>query len=112
MQIKSGIWFGAGFAMGIYQKPFSVKALGLKDCRLSKLVLGQLVSDQSKLLDSYSHQIFANPELPSNPKRRAKPFGAGYTEYQPEIIFLNPFGEQQHMRDKPLVKLQHGPSVA
>ena len=80
MQITSGIWFGAGFAMGIYQKPFSVKAIEVKSCSLSKLVLGQVALDQSKPVDSNSHQIFANPEFSSTQKRRATPFGAGYTE--------------------------------
>ena len=45
MQIKSGIRFGTSFDMGIYQKPFTVIAIGLKGCTLSKLVLGRVVSD-------------------------------------------------------------------
>ena len=77
--------------MGIYQKPLSVTAIGLKNCPLSKLVLGQVVLDQSKPVDSCSHQIFANAEFPSKWKRHATPFGAGYTEYQPEIMFLDSF---------------------
>ncbi len=32
MQIKSGIWFGTGFDMGIYQKPLIVTAIALKSC--------------------------------------------------------------------------------
>jgi len=43
MQIQSGIWFGTGFGMGIYQEPFWVTTVALKSCPLSKLVLGQLV---------------------------------------------------------------------
>ena len=79
MPIKSGIWFGTVFDMGIYQKPLSVTAIAFQSCPLSKRVLGQLVSDQSKRVDSYKHQIFANPEFPSKRKRCTLPFGAGYT---------------------------------
>jgi len=46
MQIKSGMWFGADFDMGIYQIPLSVTTIALKSCPLYKLVLGQLVLDQ------------------------------------------------------------------
>ena len=46
MQIKSGIWFGTGFDIGIYQKPFSVTDIALKSWPFSELVLGHLVLDQ------------------------------------------------------------------
>jgi len=46
MQIKSGIWFGAGFDMGIYQKQLIVPTIALRSCPSSKLVLGQVVLDQ------------------------------------------------------------------
>ena len=45
MQIKSGIWFCSGFDVGISQKPFTVIAIGLKGCTLSKLVLGRVALD-------------------------------------------------------------------
>ena len=47
-----------------------------------------------KLVDSSGHQIFANPDFQSKRNRRATPFGAGSTECQPEVIFLDPFGEK------------------
>jgi len=45
MKIKSGLWFGTGFDMGIYQKPVKVSVIALKSCPVSKPVLGQLVLD-------------------------------------------------------------------
>ena len=58
-------------------------------------------------VDSYSHQIFTNPEFPSKRKRRATPFGAGYTEYQPEIIFLDLFRGKNVFFVEPIVKPQN-----
>ena len=106
MPIKSGIWFGTGFDMGIHQTPLIVSTTALKSCPSSKLVLGQLVLDYSKTVDSYSHQIFANLEFLPKRKRRATPFGAGYTEYQPEIIFLDLFRGKNVFFVEPIIKLQ------
>ena len=33
------------------------------------------------------------------------PFGAGYTEYQPEIIFVDPFGAKTVLQDVLLLEL-------
>jgi len=40
------------------------------------------------------------------------PLGAGYTEYQPDLIFLELSGEHHVMGGEPFAKLQHSPSVA
>ena len=106
MTIKAGIWFGTGLDMGIHHKPFIVSTIALRSCPSSKLVLGQFVLDQSKQVDSYNCQIFANPEFPSKRKRRTTPFGAGYTEYQPEIIFLDLFRGKNVFFVEPIIKLQ------
>jgi len=58
-------------------------------------------------LGTTRHQIFANPELPSKRKRRAMPFGAGYTEYQPEIIFLDLCRGKNILFSEPIVRLQN-----
>jgi len=42
-----------------------------------------------------------------NRKRRATPFGAGYTEYQPNIIFLDLFRGKNVLFVEPLVKPQN-----
>ena len=107
MQIKSGIWFGTGFGMGIHQKPLIVSTIALRSCPSSKLVLGQFVLDQNKPVDSYSYQIFANPEFPSKRKRRATPFGTGHAEYQPEIIFLDLLRGKNVFFVEPIIKLQN-----
>jgi len=73
--------------MAIYQKLRIVIIVALNGCRALKLVVGQLVLGQQKTAVSSGHQIFAIPELQSK-QRGARLFGAGYTEYQPEIIFL------------------------
>jgi len=46
-------------------------------------------------------------EFPSKRKRRATPFGAGYTEYQPEIIILDLFRGINVLFIKPVVKPQN-----
>jgi len=53
--------------------------------------LGQFVFDVQKLRNLLGHQIFANPEFQSKRKSRAMLFEAGYTKYQPEMIFLDLF---------------------
>jgi len=45
MEIESGLWFGTGFDVRIYQKPVKLSTIVLKSCPLSKLVLGQFVLD-------------------------------------------------------------------
>ena len=72
-----------------------------KSCGSFNLVLGELVLDLQKTVDLSGHQIFANPEFQSKRKRRAMPCGAGYTEYQPEIIFLDPFAVKAKCMGKP-----------
>jgi len=93
--------------MGIHRKPLLIRTITLRSCPSSKLVLGQLVSDQQKTVYSYSHQIFANPEFLSKRKRCATPFGAGYTEYQPEIIFLDLFHGKNVFLVEAIVELQN-----
>jgi len=45
MQIKSGIWFGIGFDMGIHQKPLISSTIGMKNSPSFKLVLGDFILD-------------------------------------------------------------------
>jgi len=45
-------------------------------------------------MNSSGHLILGYPEFQSKPKTRTTPFGAACTEYQTEIIFVGPFGEQ------------------
>ena len=105
--IEFGMVFGTGFDVGICQ---IITVVALKSCPSFKLILGQLVLGWSKPADSSGHQIFSNPKLQSKPRRCATPFGAGYTEYQPEIVFLDSFGEQLSC-SKLLEKLHHSPGV-
>ena len=84
--------FGSHVDMGIYQKLLVVTIAALKHCP-SSLVLTQRVLDWRRQMNPAGHQIFANPDFQSKRKRRAKPFGAGYTEYQADIICVDPFGE-------------------
>jgi len=107
MSSESGTWFRTGFDMEIHHKPLLVSIIALRSCPSSKLVLGELVLDQQKTADSHSHQIFANPEFPSKRKRHATPFGAGYTKYQPEIIFLDLFSGKTVFFIEPIVKPQN-----
>ena len=53
-----------------------------------------------------SHQIFANPGFQSKRKRHATPIGAGYTEYQPESIFLDLFRGKNGFFVEPILKPQ------
>jgi len=55
--------------------------------------MGQHVSEESEIVRSSGNQIVSNPESQSK-RRNARSAGGGYTEYQPEIIFLDPVGEQ------------------
>ena len=66
----------------------------LTSCPSSKLVLEQLVPAVIKADEFVRHETFANPEFQSKRKRHATPFGAGYTEYPPAIIYLNLFVKQ------------------
>jgi len=43
----------------------------------------------TKTYEFAQHQIFAKPEFQSKRKRRATLLGAGYTKYQPEMIFAD-----------------------
>jgi len=45
-------------------------------------------------MNSTGHRIFASPAFQSERKRGATPFGAGYSEYQPDFAFVEPAGEQ------------------
>jgi len=56
-------------------------------------------------MSSSGRQIFVNPELHSKRKRHATPFGAGYTEYQPGMDFLELLRAQSILAE-PRVKLQ------
>ena len=55
--------------------------------------------------NSPGHQIFADPKLKSKRKRRATLIGAGYTTYQPEMIFVDLFRAKNNCGES-LVKLQ------
>ena len=85
--------FGTVFDVGIDQKLLVITNVALKNYPSLKFVLGQLVSDQEKHVDSSDQKIFANQEFQSQGKRHATLFGAECTAYQPEMICLDPFGE-------------------
>ena len=59
---------------------------------VSELALGQFDVYVKKQWNLAGHQIFTNPEFESKPL-----FGAGYTKYQPELIFLNLFRAPKHV---------------
>ena len=83
--------------IGTFQKLFLVlvTSVALKSCPSSKLVPGQLVVGYWKA-DEFVRPL--NRRKPRSPvetqKTRTTPFGAGYTEYQPDTIFLDPSNEQ------------------
>ena len=85
--------FGTRFEMGIYQKIHVVTIVAFKSCQSSKRVLGPFVLDRGKTDEFVRRPNLCEPRIPLEMKRHAMPFGAWYTEYQPEIIFLGPFGE-------------------
>jgi len=94
------VGFGTEYDMGIYQKLFILTIVALKCCPSLKLVSGQLVWSNS-----------SHTKKSSRNQKGCNDFEAGFPEYQPEIIFLDPFDEQKHLCYKPLVKLQHSPGV-
>ena len=68
--------------------------MGLKNYPSLTFFLAQLVLDQEIQRNPSRRQIFAIADFQSKGKRRATQFGVGYTKYQPDIIFLNPSGEE------------------
>ena len=58
---------------------------------VSNLMTPKFVFDDPKIKKSPGRQMFESPEFQSKRKRRAMLFGAGYTKYQPGMIFLDLF---------------------